>query len=631
MLTGTNSYNGVPISYQYSYNGSVYPWGSVSKLTSRIQDVSPITNNAESVDNSYQISNLQISFVDHDSSIWEALGHGTTCLNKDVAFQTYFGGDVESVLTFGGNRKSRLQGTNGQLFPLHTGKITKVSRKDRLVTIESKSKMKLLGDLTWNFPYSNSTYAFDNVGSFYFYDTDLFSSTSPALSYAKFQVNDVGDDFSVIARAATTSYTDFQGSGYAVTGRDYTTMVPAFGYYMGSNFAWTFPKVQLSATFLGKYDGTIGRFDDYDNPTQEEADLANQVALSLGYPDYITANGSTYATMTDSGTWIFVNRTRLSFKDGTLAGSNFTFQQSQLTMRGNPATIFKEIIAGAMVWPFFGTSDIEGTSYADFVRLTTYQDFACKIDPTEDAVLPYFKDLVDSNIALFSVSEDDKFQIIAYTPRNLNQLIPSLGSNEIVSSEISNDIEDWKNRITLDYDFYPDDDKYPNKFRRHLEATTSTWSHDNDLPLVIQSKWLRDNNEAEVFKIRTIERHKNGIPRLSLTLPLARLGVQLGSLYRITDIDTSTSDKAIQITGYTKDVNGSKDVVIEGWDAEALYQRKGFAFFGTKPDLPGDTGGTNNTAIWGTRVNGNDDNSETGTGTSPGINTALFGTCFTWF
>jgi len=287
MIFGTNNAVGLPLSYQYSFDGTVPSWGTFRRELNRIVSISSLNNSAESVDNTYQISDLEISFADNDGSVWNSLGKGTNCLNKDVSFQVYFGGSADfSSRPPNEERLSLIQNQvpiTAQLFPLHTGKITKVRRSERLVTVTSKSRMRLLGDLTWNYPFFSRSSKFTPIGTFYFKDGNTFSKND-FLGSSRFNEQGDAESFNVIARVATVNkaYTGTLDTYLADYGRGYETFDLASGYnFYGSQFTWDFPKVSLNATYLQKFDGTVGVFDDYSAPTGTEIADANRQANEL--------------------------------------------------------------------------------------------------------------------------------------------------------------------------------------------------------------------------------------------------------------------------------------------------------------------------------------------------------------
>ena len=630
MIFGTDNSVGLPLAYQYSFNGTVPTWGSITRRNNRIVSISPLNNSAESVDGAYQISDLEVSFADPDGSVWNTLGAGTDCLNKDIQFRCYFGGTAEFVPHVPGEYKllpiENLIPTTAQNFALHTGKVTKVSKSERLVTIVSKSRMKLLGDLTWNYPYAGTGMGFSKLGSFYFISGDPFTNgDNGTYKSAKFNLGNSDDPFDVIARVATTAMNFGDLTAYFTTNRPNETFNPAGGfYYYGSQFAWDFPKVALSATYLTRFDGTVGNFANYASPTGTEVDDANIKARELGYVDYVTANAAKVTN--GAATFIPVYRTRLEVKSGSLVGSTFIFQQGQMEINGNPATIYREMLAGAYVWPYFGTTDIDTDTFNDFQKAVTFMDFKCKLDPTETNVIDTFKNFIQSTFSSFAISESDKFLIIPYAPRNLIQSAPDLQPKDIIKSDAESNIEDLKNRVEINYAFDPTSGSY----LLTQGTRNSSWTHDNDLLLNIQSKFIFNYNEAYTLMLRQIKRYAHGLNKYTFTLPLNRLGVKLGSIYTVTDTDTGLATKAVQIMNYQKDLDKGNTVQVMTYDAESLYQRKGFFYWGHGTNQPPGTGAGTDTFIWGTAYPPNVQ-SHLPPGTAHGINETLFGSYFSWW
>lgn len=601
MLYGTQQLSGLPISYFFTYDGTSVPWA-----LDRLDSVSPLTNSAEPVDGSYEISDLSITFDDVDGQIWGALGYGTSCLNKEVTFAAKVGGlfALDEPYAYG----------SGQPFNLHTGRITRVTRKSRQVTIASRCKMALLGSMLWNYPiFGEDSNEFNSVGTFYFCDGAFFSVSGahpdqdPAL--CKFNMNDSGDEFDAYLAVATTTQSLLSSRYPIAIGRGTVTCPPPQGYhFLGSQFHWDYPMVKLRGTFLGTLFGTI----------QTDDEAAQFGFNSLAAADAAKVGGSMYQ----------ITKTRLSYQGGTLAGSHFMPRIGRLSFSGRPSEIYSELLTGAMVWPYFGTSDIDGTSLAEFSLVTTYNSFSASIGPDEILAMDALKNFFNSTFSLFSVTPDNTFQIVAYGPKNLLATIPSLGSHDIIESETYNDIEDYYNRVQISYGYFE------GTYKKSFGTSLSGWTPSIDRPFLVESKWMNDENEAAVFTTRLLRRYQNSIPRYKLTLPLNHLGIDIGSLYTIQDVDIRPGligSKTIQITQYEKDISDSRDVHITGWDADSLYQRRGFAFWDSGTALPAGTGGTLNTAIWGSTLHGLNWYTSGAEGTAPGINNNIFGTCFSFW
>jgi len=298
-----------------------------------------------------------------------------------------------------------------------------------------------------------------------------------------------------------------------------------------------------------------------------------------------------------------------------------------MNLHGNPATIYREMLTGVYVWPFFGTTNIDTESFNDFQKAVTFMDFRTTLDPAETNVIDLFKNFVSSTFSLFTITETDKFQIVPYAPRNLLQEAPALGEYDIVRSEVEANIEDLKNRITVDYGFSASTGSYG----LSIGTTGSAWSHDNDLLLETESKFIFDNNEARTLMLRQAKRYRNGLNKYTITLPLTRLGIRLGSIYTVTDTDVGLATKAIQIINYQKDIDRGNNVQILGYDAESLYQRKGFWFWEHGTVMPPGTSISGTTTfIWGTSLAA-DVTTHNQPGTAHGINTAIYGTVFQWW
>lgn len=604
LLFSKDNLEAVPISYEFVYGAATTTWGD------RLNSVSPVNSSSELEDGGYRIGDLTAEFIDTDGSLWGSLGHGTSCLGSNFYFSAYVGGTMEFAGFHDATRWQRLNTGNSGTYRVHSGKITKVTRSNRLVKITSKNNMRLLSEMRYNFPFATSSEIWTPLGSYFFKSGNLRSG-----SYSKscFNLSDDNKEFSVIAAISTTAVSNAVTTYGDVASRGTETLPAGSGYaFLGSTFIYAVPQYRFSGSYLGTFIGTV------DN--EEEA-------VNLGYANVAAAEAAK-----TFGSYYMINKTRLNARGASFSGSHFLYQQSQLVMEGNPATIFKELLTGAVAYPYFTfASDMDNTGFSELGSFTAFSSFRGDLNPETKLVIGDIKNFMESIGCLFAVTTENKFRPVAYGPKNLvSQSFGSFGTNDVIDSEVSNSIEDFRNRIEYNYDYDPK----ANSYRKRFGTTLPGWAVDNDRPFIVESKWLRNDNEAQVQTARLITQLRFGIPRYEIDLSLNKLDVEVGSLYVFSDPNTLTSGgtKIVQVVGFDKDFNDSRRVRVTARDGELLTIRRGYAFWGTKTALPGDAGMGTHTAIWSQTLNGFwYEVQGIIYGTAAGINTELFGTKFVYW
>jgi hypothetical protein len=583
---GTDSANGVPISVQLAFNGVAVNWGG-----DNLYSMSPLSNRAESVDGSYELTDLDVELIDTNGSIWGSLGNGTSAFYKPFSATVYVGGRLEweTYGPVGKQRVAHLDNVGAATYTVHTGQIVEVAKKDRKVRIKSQNNLRALEDMEWRFPYSDSAAVRSSMyGSYAFVDYD-FRTYWPKALYAW---NEDRDSFSLSAGVGTRA---------AVLSVDYPsianrgTMGLLYPYtYPGTQFYADFPLVKFTGTFLGTYAGTITSGTDANN---------------YGYAGLVEAEAAR------SGTRYVINKTRLHVQDGTLPLAGRYHLQQNLTLEETPANLFRELIAGHCVSPYFGTTDIEQSNFGTSQMHTAYLTFSQRIDPKGGKVLPYLKDLINSIYGQFSVNQDNKFELKAYGPRNLTASIGTVDGTTLLDSSFRSNREDAKNRVVLKYAYSTD----TNSYNKAYELTGTPWAGTIDNPVVIQSKWIQNDDEARTFTQRILNRFKNTSPRIDLSVSMKHAGVNLGTLLVVNDPDSGLSNKVVEVVGYTKDFTDGRKIDFSCIDGESVYSRKGFGQWMSGASLPsGDVSGTS-TFGFGT------------SGTMANINVSTYGTQFTWF
>lgn len=588
LLYGTNSAWGAPVTVELSFDGTVTPWG-----TANLYSMSPLSNRSESIDGGYEISELGLELIDTNGSVWNTLGNGTTCMNKVFSATVYVGGRLDYA-SYGPNSASRLQLldlVNSATYTVHQGRVTDVSKDRRLVRIKSKNNLRAIADLEWRFPFTTGAMSSPSVLGTY-----IFTPNNVATFFANsaFDMNEEGNKFSVYAAVATTQPSDVIDVLYPpIAGRG--TLGRLSGYrYPGTQFYFDCPRLKMAGTWLTDFSGTI-----------DTIELANQYGF----------NSLSAAEAAHSGTRYPINKTRLNAQSGTLPTGSWLYFQQNLKLTETPTNLFKELIAGHCSSPFFGTADIDSNTFAQSQAITTYQTFEQIIDPQGGKVAPYLKNLIESVYGAFNVNTNNRFEFRAYGPKNLQQSIGTLNGTDIVDANYSNSFDTFKNRAVIKYGF----DFNSGEYTKQFELRGSSWAGTTDNPFTLESKWLRNENEVGVLAYRLMARFANGVPRISVTLPLKYVGAEIGSLFQVFDEDSGLGGKVLEVTGYEKDVTEQRNVVLSGIDGDVLYNRKGYGYWmGGTVQPSGNVSGTS-TFGWGTG------------GTMAGINQQTYGSQFVWW
>jgi hypothetical protein len=192
-------------------------------------------------------------------------------------------------------------------------------------------------------------------------------------------------------------------------------------------------------------------------------------------------------------------------------------------------------------------------------------------------------------------------------------VVGTLGSSEIISSELSSSISDKINRVILNYAYSFTNGSYSQR----IERKGSFWGSTNDSPKTFSSKWLANTNNANIVVNRTLNKLQNGVPKLQLKVPLSRLGADVGSIYSVEDTDCLTGGKPFEVTAWRHDFANDRSVTLNMWDGVSLYQR-GYAKWEGDSNLSAAVSGTSLSG-WGTQ------------GTVHNINAPSFGSVFAWF
>lgn len=589
-IYGTQNQYGVPTIIEMSIDGTYHGWG-----TSRLHSISSLSNSAESIDGKYKISDCNFSLIDTDGSVWSFLGNGTSAFNKDVVVTARVGGTV-NYTGYGNGGTHLTYGTGGNSFVLHQGRITNVSKKNRLVTINSKTRMRLLADMDWQFPWTNTGFDVSiRFGSYLFTQT-AHKNVATRYGGFPFDINDTRDRWTCWGALTNTPIT--LDVTYPQSGGRFTIGLAPFNginfTYPGTQWYVDYPRFKLEGSYLDVYTGTI--------TTTEEANR-------FGYAN------TTEAELDKTGGTYYPQMTRFTLTQGTLPPGYLLYLQQTLTLTDTPTNIYKFLVAGAGVYPYFNTNDIDGTTFDSSKKIVAYQTFSRTIDPDKDKPVDCLKDLIQSSYSLFNINEQNKFEFRTYGPYNLTQTVGTIPAGDILECEYTNAIDDYYNRVIIQYGW----NTGSSYFTQSYEKKAIGWTIDNDRPYRLDSKWLVNQNEVAVTAGRLLSRFKNTIPHVTFSTPLNYIGVGMGSLLSITDVDAGVNGKLVQIVGYDKDVSEGRTCRFEAIDGEALFRRKGYCYWGRGTSLPGETvSGTSNSG-WGTQ------------GTVHNINTTIYGTQFVWW
>lgn len=599
---GTSNKNGQPLFFKFLYGGTEIAWQQPYKINN-------FSNSGESVDGKYRISDMDVSFVDINGSYFATqFGKGTTGFGSSLQVVAYLGGTMEYQSSDANNISWKRLGTAGAyVATIHTGKVYGVSYSNRILRIKSKTALALTSDLKWQFPITSSGQKYSDqvvdgnlyqLGSFFFYPGPLQNTFLGSTAFYDF--SETRGKWKCNAYVLGTWYNDGAGAGI---GGEYPAMGGRGTVDVDSNYIWcgtdaggtnfydNYDYVKFEGTYFGAYAGTIN--------TEEEAHEFGYLNLDAADADRV------------SGSYL-INRTRFR-STGSFSGNVLHFL-APIFIDGNPKECMEMIMTGAMVSPFFTSSDLDSTTFSASGTNTAFSYFSKKIDFDEKNVLDSMKDIIQSTQALFSVNTSNKFEFVTYGPRNLTQTIPSLGTSDLIDTSFDNLEEDYFNRIIVKYGY----DAIEDQFTRRYEARSSGWSRQTDRPKTLECKWISNPNEAEVLGQRIAMRFVNTLPHVGFRTNLNQIGRQIGTLVTITDPNSQLLNKVIQVVGFTKDFQ-NKTIEFDALDAEALYWRKGFAFWGTTGTLPGDAVSNASVSGWGTL------------GTVNNINETLYGSQFSWW
>lgn len=580
--TGTASRNNANLRFRFRFNGTDIAWAQPYKIND-------FSNSGETVDGKFRISDLDVQFVDINGSYFATqFGRGTVGFGSSLEVVAYLGGTYEFGQHGVNMQAPQWLGSAGANFAtIHTGNIYNISFSDRLLRLRSKNRLAVLSSLKLQFPIEQSV--------------DGIRSTGSAL----FFTGNIADDY---RKSALTNFEDnntrWECSGYYIDPPAGVTNYPslfgrqtgttASGFYWagtdvgGTNFYDAFSLIRFRGTYFGTLVGTI---------TSDES------AFGYGYVDRDEAD-----RLKSNATTYVINKSRLT-SSGTLKG-NYLYLAAPFTISGSPTEVLQKLIGGAIVTPLFSLSDFDATTLSSSGTILAYSYYTQTFYPNlYDNPLESIKSIIQTTQALFSVNSGNKFEYRAYGPKNLTASIPSFGTSAMVSSDFQNDESDFFNRFIIKHAW-----DGTNTFLGILETKSPTWSKDYDAPLTIESKWIDNPNEATILSQRLLSRYSRTFPHINVRTNINTLGYDIGTLISVTDPNSGISNKVVQVVGFSKKWM-DREIEFICWDAESLYQRRGYAFW--ENDGFPVTGSETSSAIWGNTY-----------GT---INTSVYGSQFSWW
>lgn len=566
-ILGSTAKQGVGVDYNISFDGASQTWG-----TDVMVSVSSSRYEAESRDSKLNVPSFRASLYDPTGDIWTALGDGTTAFNKDIVVGVKVGGTYDYVDGPLGTFFEKTSTTGADEYTLHTGKIKRVSKRDRKVSFESRNNMHFIKDIKYQLPiYANSLSS--NLG--------ITGGTRTEVgvidSKARFNISDDGLSGKVMGYVTRTApaVANFQGTG--IFTNDISVNVETGYSFLDTNFRNISELVEFN---------------------------------------YVDIGGNMHVD------WPAEADTEVQY---------FAWVQAEMSVSGDPVNILRHLISGIFVSDFIIDADsIDDPSFMDSAKNYAFNSFngtRYASNSEGEETFSDVQDIIESTASLFFVDEVNKINLISYGPNDLQATIDVFTGADLTHVEVSNEIEDSYNKVTIKYAY----NNETNKFSKSRSLNTDSWSGTDNRELVVESKWMTSRVEAEITNQRLFNRYKDTTPRISFKTNLSKLGKGIGDLVRLTDPDSGLNEKIVQINSYNADVINDKQVSFKGLDGDSLFLRNGYAHW----EDDSDTNGT----WWGTLVTSSHTSGWASGGVQSGIpngivvgiDTEIYGTAFKWW
>ncbi len=605
-----NVRSGVPVSYGFTINGTEIesPYGGFYIPLDRLYSVSPTSCKAEPLEGKFSVSELSCSFVDIDARLWNAFGRGTSNLDVPFSATVYIGGSMGYTTYNPGNmpRITKLGTYVAETYTLHSGNVYEVSRENRITTISSRNKMAKVDDLEWRFPvYGTKQSPTQFLGTNVFFTGNLLTQFPDAFFEQE------NDGFKAYVYVGDTTQPSAYGT---LSGRGSLGLLDSKGYvFAGTQFFYDYTRYLYDGTYLGTHEGSLVGTITPTTPTETIQEYSDRAKMH-GFETYDDAANAVIAD--NDGTRTPIGKTRfkpIGEVPSYFAGSQFVFQQNY-TLEESPAILWNEMLTGNCVTPYFSGTDIDSTAYGSAVRVTAYQTYKQLIDPKGGKVLPFLKSLLEPLQARFSVGHTNKLRMHIFGPRTLADASGSVAQEEVLRSSASANVDDKINHITLTYGY----DTGVGSYTKKIELRGTNWSNTNDYPYNFESNWIQNDNDARITVQRLLRSYSSGIPKYEVDVPLSKMGVDIGTMLVVTDADMAYSDAPFEVTSWSKDLDKGRKIKLTLSDARALYGVRGYGRW--------EDGTTKEEAVTGTSTFGWGTN-----GTTPGINTSVYGQRFVWW
>ena len=613
---GTDNRQGVGVRFSMDFNGTT------NRFSDEIISVSDLSNSGDTIDSKRKISDLSWSLYDGSGTIWDELGHGTEAFGLPISLKVSIGGSYGLSESPNGT-KVEFQGTQGGVdYNVHEGSLVYVSRQNRLIQLRSENKLNKIKYMNWQMPIRNkiSSGVFDSAGntlnraygSYVFYlneDATLEGRWNDYIQpYCAFNLSENGRGFDMYAHTAedVVNWNGFNGTGiYDTSSAGVTDFLADNFNFVDTNYHSLNPAKKFKGTYFGTLIGTIN--------TEEDA-------KKYGYADVAEAETERVPIGPSSSTGTYtLNRMRFEYGTEFNSAETRMWEAQPIQLTGDPVAVMRHCLFGKMVTDYLDESTDKGDSFDRSQQILGVQVFDQKIDPDEQKIEGFVNDALQMTSSIFFVNTSNQFEMAAYGPINLQENLDTYGTNEILSSKYSNNINDYYNKITLNYGWDFDSEKYV----KQIVGTQDDWSILNERVLEIDTKWVKNDNQANNFVAKLLTRYKRTSPEMTVELGLNAAGRELGSLISLEDPDSWTGTKIAQIVEYNKSFGESRKVRLRCLDGDALFRKRGYAVWedsAAGPDVTATTVDNDSRSGW-----------SDGAGTVNNINTDDYGDYFTWW